>query len=177
MIDPLQILAVFTGLSVFTAGIGFAYAQFKSGAGKAKDDLVQTLRETALAEKEKAERLAAEKLTLVNSHQQQINELNKQIGILQGKAEANEKKMNEYLTILQGRDPDQKKFMELVLAQIKKNEEQASTVQKYMIETGQILEQIRRFMENLNTKSEETAAFQHEVIEATETEQGKVLRK
>lgn len=101
----------FAGFGVLVAGLGFAYAQFKAGASKAKDDLISVLKDTAAVEKEKSTRLIEEKATLIKSHQEQLNELNKQIGILQGKAEANEKKMNEYLTILQGKSPDQEKFM------------------------------------------------------------------
>lgn len=123
MENALNIFGGLSGVGVLAAGIGFAYAQFKSGANKAKDDLILTLKETAVVEREKAERVSAEKLTLMNSHQTQINELNKQIGILQGTLQANDTKLKEYTDILQGRSPEQAQFMEFMIKSTKENSE------------------------------------------------------
>lgn len=167
---------ILAGLGGLTAGIGFAYSQFRVGAGQAKDDLIKTLKETAIVEREKAERLAAEKITLINSHQGQINELNLKIGKLQGTAEANEKKMNEYLTILQGKDPAQMDFIATVLAEIKKNQEVQPAAQKYMQDSITILGEIRTFMQNLNDKAEHSDKFIRKVETSTAKESGKALR-
>jgi len=150
------IIGIFAGLGTLIAGIGFAYAQFKSGGDKAKDDLIDTLKETALVEREKATRLAEEKATIVGSHQTQINELSNKIGKLQGLYEAAEANKKEYLSILQGRDPQQKVFME---------------------ETTRILVEIRMFMEKLNKDSNLNKKFLSDVDDATFQGTGKVLRK
>jgi len=150
------IIGVFVGLGTLIAGLGFAYAQFKSGGEKAKDALIDTLKETALVEREKATRLAAEKATIVDSHQGQINDLSNRIGKLQGLYEAAEANKKEYLSILQGRDPQQKVFME---------------------ETTKILVEIRTFIEKLNKDSNSNRKFLDDVDDATAQGKGKVLRK
>lgn len=178
------IVGILIGLGTLIAGCGFAYAQFKTGGDKAKDDLIQTLKETAIVERDKSIRLSEEKATLVDSHQAQINELKREIGKLQGLYEASESSKKEYLSILQGRDPAQKafmenqqRFMELVMGQIKKNDEVAPQAQKYMEETTRILAEIRIFMENLNRNSSENKQFLSEVETSTRNEEGKVLRR
>jgi len=170
MDNPLNIFGGLAGLGVLAAGIGFAYSQFKSGANQAKDDLIKTLKETALVEREKSSRLVEEKLTLIKSHQEQINELSKQLGILQGKSEANEKKMKEYIEILQGRSPEQNKFIEyMTLA--------AENSAKYMQESAIILVQVRTFMESMNKGIAVGNTFNQEVADATSKHEGEPLRK
>jgi len=150
------VIGTFAGLGTFIAGIGFAYAQFKSGGEKAKDDLIETLKETALVDREKATRLAEEKAIIVDSHQGQINELSNRIGKLQGLYEASEVSKKEYLAILQGRDPQQKAFMK---------------------ETTKILVEVRTFIEKLNKDSNANQKFIEEVDGATAQGTGNVLRK
>ena len=171
------IIGVFIGLGTLIAGSGFAYAQFRSGGDKAKDDLINTLKESVDVERAKSTRLMDEKAVLVNSHQIQINELNSKIGKLQGLWEASEASKKEYLAILQGRDPAQQKFMEIVLKQIDENAKTAPKAMEYMTETTKILMEIRTFMENLNDSSKENRKFLSEVAVDTAHEEGKPLRK
>lgn len=151
-IDP-SIFSVFAGLGILVAGIGFAYAQFKMGEGKAKDSLIVTLKEAVDAERDKAARLAEEKSNLMNFHQAQINELNTKLGKLQGLYEASEKSKKEYLEILQGRDPTQKAFMEFMTQTTKSTNEVAVVAAEYMKDTIKILSEVKDFMQALNEKS------------------------
>lgn len=171
------IVGIFIGLGTLIAGCGFAYAQFKTGGDKAKDDLIDTLKETAVVERDKAARLAAERVTLVDSHQVQINQLNERIGKLQGLYEASEQSKKEYLEILQGRDPAQKAFMELLTKAAENNNKDRVEAQQYMKDTVAVLGEIRTFMENLNKSAKKSNNFQDEVNSATAKESGKVLRK
>ena len=100
------------GIGVLVGGIGFAYSQFRLGGSKAKDELITTLRQTAEAEREKARQIEADKVKQQQFHQKQINQLNEKIGKLQGLYEESKERSKEYLTILQGRSPEQVKFME-----------------------------------------------------------------
>lgn len=171
------IIGIFAGLGTLIAGSGFAYAQFKTGGDKAKDDLIQTLRDTATAERVEKERLAEEKITLVNSHQTQINQLNERIGKLQGLYEASEQSKKDYLAILQGRDPAQKAFMELLTKAAMSSNEVTAQSQKYMADTIAILGEIRTFMAGLNESSTANQKFLSEVAHDTKSGEGETLRK
>jgi len=153
--ETLNLFGALSGIGVLCAGLGFAYSQFKAGASKAKDELVDTLKETALAERAKSNQLTEEKSTLIKSHQEQINELNLKLGVLQGKAEANEKKMHEYLEILQNRDPD---------------------YQNYMKQTTETLVEIRNFMRKLNEGVQAGTDFNNGVLETTAHGGGEPVR-
>lgn len=148
------IVGIFIGLGTLVAGIGFAYAQFKTGGDKAKDDLIKTLRDTATAEKAERERLASERTELITSHQLQLTQLNKDFSELKGRFDEQTKRAQEYKELLQGRDPAQQKFMEIVMKQIEENQRTAPQVQKYMQETTKILTEIKKYIENTNKRNE-----------------------
>ena len=177
MENALNVFGILAGVGVMAAGFGFAYSQFKLGSDKIKDNLISTLKETAEAEKVKAERLATEKITLVDSHQTQINELNNKMGKLQGLYEAAEAGKKEYLAILQGRDPAQQKFMEFMMEAGKSSNETTAVATKYMTDSIVILQQIRTFMEKLNTSADKNNKFLDEVVADTAHGEGKVLKK
>lgn len=145
MENALGLFGGLSGIGVAAAGIGVAYAQFKSGANKAKDDLIVTLKDTALVERQKAERLSAEKANIMTSHQTQINELNKQIGILQGTLQATDKKLQEYAEILQGRSPEQTQFMQFMTQSAKETLE-------HMTNSNQVLKEIQFEINTLRSK-------------------------
>lgn len=163
------------GFGILLASLGFAYAQFKTGAGKAKDELINTLKETATAEKAKAESLASEKMMLIASHQTQINALNLQIGELKGALKVTEGKVKEYTDLFQGRDPQQQRFMEIVLKQIEEGQKQTPAVQEYMTRTTSILSEIQTFMKNLNESTQHTNTFVKAVEKSTTQAGGKAL--
>ena len=66
---------------------------------------------------------------------------------MQGRFDEQAKRANEYKELLQGRDPENQKFIKVVLKQIEENQKTAPAAQKYMIETTQILGEIKKFME------------------------------
>ena len=146
----LDLFGGLSGVGVLAAGFGFAYSQFKAGGGKAKDDLVATYKDQLALEKEKTEQLKLEKETLVQSHQGQLTELTKQLGILQGTVQAQDKKIKEYTEILQGKSPEQTKFMDVVLNEIKKNQTNGIEAQKYMRDTANILKDIQLQLKKMN---------------------------
>lgn len=168
--EPSVLFSGLSGFGILAAGCGFAYAQFKTGAGKAKDELLATYKDAVDIEKKKNHDLEQEKNTLVASHQTQINELTLQIGKLQGMVEAQDKKLKEYTNILQGRSPDQQKFMEYVTTV-------ATGAVSYMKESAVILSEIKEFMIEMNAEIKKGNVFNAEIEEATAKGQGKALRK
>jgi stress response protein YsnF len=141
--DFTTIFGTLAGVGVLTAGIGYGYAQFRTGANKAKDELVQTYKEQLEIEKEKTKQMLIERETLVQSHQNQLNKLTQDVGRLQGLNEANEKKIKEYQEILQGRNPEQIEFMSVVIQSVKDN-------QIFMKQTVDTLTEIKTYMGDLN---------------------------
>jgi ABC-type Fe3+-citrate transport system substrate-binding protein len=144
--DALNLFGGFAGIGVLMAGLGFGWSQFKSGAGKAKDDLIKTLQESIDAEKAVADRLNKEKNEILTSHQTQINQLTEKIGKLTGLYEASEARNKEYVAILQGRSPEQTKFMEFMVNAAKESAKTTSVATKYMQDTTEILGEIKSFM-------------------------------
>lgn len=175
--DALNLFGGFAGIGVLAAGLGFAYAQFKAGAGKAKDDLINVLKETAAVEHDKAERLDGEKTALLANHQVQINQLTEKIGKLQGLYEAAEQRNKEYLAILQGRSPEQMKFMELLTNAAIENNKNIVDTKKYMADTASILNEVKTFMATMNAEIAKGNHFNQQVEEATKSGDGEPLRK
>jgi len=148
--DALDLFGGFAGIGVLAAGLGFAYAQFKSGSGKAKDDLIETLKESIEAEKAVATRVNEEKNKLLASHQRQINDLTEKIGKLQGLYEAAEQRSKDYLAILQGRSPEQNKFMTMVTKAITTQAKENTQAQAERKQMTSVLREIHTSLQNLN---------------------------
>lgn len=143
------IVGMFLGLGAMIAGCGYAYAQYKSGGEKYKDSLIETLKETADAERQERERLAKEKTELLLNHQQQITQLTKDQSELKGRLDEQSKKADEYKALLLGRDPELQK----------------------------ILSEIRSYLRTLTEQSNINQNRNEGIDEATKQEKGKVLRK
>ena len=105
------IIGVSIGIGAITIAIGYAYAQFKSGGDKYKDNLIDTLKESVAVLEAKNKQQAEERTQLLTSHQVQLTDLNKELGILQGRFDEQTRQLEAYKTLLQGRDPEQIKIM------------------------------------------------------------------
>lgn len=152
------IVGIFIGIGALAVGIGFAYSQIKLGNGKAKDDLIDTLQKSLQAEKERAEDL-----------QEQINTMRQDIGKLQGLHEANEKKIDEYRSILQGRSPEQKQFMELMVRTAKRSE-------KYMQDSADIFDEIKIFMGLINGELAKSNVLTKEIKQSGKAVENKIMK-
>src|SRR3990167_2687027 len=118
------LIGISVGLGTLIAGIGFAYAQFKSGGDKYKDNLIDTLKESVAILEEKTRKQSEEKSLLVTSHQTQLTELSKSLGVLKGRFDEQTRQIEMYKQLLQGRDPEQTKVLQEVhdlLTKINKN--------------------------------------------------------
>lgn len=120
------IIGIFIGLGTLIAGIGFAYAQYKTGGDRYKDNLIDTLKDTAEVERSERERLTKEKTELLISHQGQINELTKQLSELKGRFDEQVKKANEYQALILNRDPILQETLQEIRAFLKTLTEQSN---------------------------------------------------
>lgn len=110
------IVGVFSGSGILVAGLGFAYAQYKRGSSEADAKTISSLKEYIVTLEEKNKRLSDEKSQLITSHQTQLTELNKSLGILQGRFDEQTKQIDMYKQLLQGRDPEQVKVLHEIKA-------------------------------------------------------------
>ena|SRR5258708_23003514 len=165
-----QIFGILAGVGITAAGFGFAYTQFTSGGNKSKDELIATLKETALAEKDKADRLAAEKTIIVISHQQQITDLTEKMGKLQGLFEASENQKNEYRSILQGMSPEEVQYR-------KDMRSFTSGVAQYMKDSSEVFVGMKEFLTKMSEGIVQNNIFNSQIAEDTKSGEGEVLRK
>lgn len=100
------IFGLLAGSGALLAGMGFAYAQLKRGGSEADSKTIASLKEYIDTLEEKNKRLTEEKSRLINSHQMQLTELNKAIGVLQGRFDEQTKQLEIYKQLIQGRDPE-----------------------------------------------------------------------
>jgi len=143
------IIASFGGLGLFLAGIGYGWGQFKRGGDEVDSKLIAQQKEYIVALEDRNKKLTDERTLLITSHQAQLTDLNKQIGVLQGRLDEQTSKLEEYKKILEGRDP------ELLTA----------------------LVEIKGFMEHLANDSGVNRTRNKKIDIDIEAEAGKVLRK
>ena len=101
------LIGMFAGVGVLFAGMGFAYAQLKRGGSEADTKTIASLKEYIAILEEKNKRLTEEKSQLITSHQVQLSQLNKDLGILQGRLDEQAKQAEIYKQLIQGRNPEQ----------------------------------------------------------------------
>ena len=149
-IDIISVILGSVGsLGLLSAGIGYGWGQFKRGGDEVDSKLIVQQKEYIVALEDKNAKQTAERTNLINSHQVQLTDLNKQLGILQGRLDEQGKKLEEYKSLLEGRDPQ-------------------------MISA---LREIREFMKTLADDSGSNRKRNFKIDSDTEAEIGKVLRK
>ena len=94
-------------IAVFTVvgSVVIAISTWRNSNSKIKDATIVDLKTALQVKTEEAARLNEEKSTLILDHQQQLTAIQKELATLQGKFEEQGKKLVEYSTILENRDP------------------------------------------------------------------------
>lgn len=105
------IIGVFTGFGVMVAGCGFAYSSWRNGNNKYKDELISDQKSRLENKDLQIVELNKEITTLVKSHQGQITDLQKELSELKGAFAEQSKKLEEYRSILENRDPQTIKIL------------------------------------------------------------------
>ncbi len=149
------VLPFASSIAIILAGVAFFFTKLRELKENASRELIDTLKETAVAEREKAERLRQENKEQLLEHQGQIAALEKQINdiklelmAIKAQAESAEKSNQEYLKIIQGVNPEMKA----------------------------ILTDIRDFMKSLDKKAVKNEKRNERVDSDTSKGKGKVLR-
>ena len=150
------ILPFASSIAIILAGVAFFFTKLREMKDNASRELIDTLKETALAEREKAERLHQENKALLAEHQKQIasmekqiNDINIELTNIKARAAAAEQSKKEYLEIIQGRNP----------------------------EIQVLLTDIRDFMRSLSERSQTNQKRNEKIDKDTENEEGNIMRK
>ncbi len=117
------IVSSIASLGVLAGGIGYLVSSFKKGSKKEKDDVISSAETLTKFWQEQAEGYK-----LMNSQREaewndKFQAMSREIGELRGELNAESKQKKEYLDILQNRDPESKKFMEMMINAAEKQSE------------------------------------------------------
>jgi len=100
------IVGIFIGLGAMIGGCGYGYSSWKNGNNKYKDETISDLKIAIETKEKEISRLNEEKTILILSHQKQITEIQKELSELQGAFKEQSKKLGEYRSILENRNPE-----------------------------------------------------------------------
>ena len=147
------ILPFASSIAIILAGVAVFFTKFRELKDKSSRELIDTLKETAQAEREKAERLREENEKQRTYFQKEINDLKIEMANLKTLYETSEKSKQEYLEILKDKNPEQIAFMKLLTEAANQSKETITTSSAYMSESLKVLADIHKFMKTLNDKA------------------------
>lgn len=110
-------------LVIFVAGGGYALKFFNKDSREEKSDVVSSANTIMEFWKNQAEQYKLISDEKEKSYSEKINNLIREVGELRGQLTAETAQKKEYLAILQNRDPETKKFMEIMLEFVKEQTE------------------------------------------------------
>lgn len=118
----LTIIGVLGSVGLFAGGIGFLISKFNKGKQEERTDVISSADQLASFWKEQVEGFKSvikeltEKLEKQkDDHTVEMKKVLTELGEVRGQLTAESKQKGEYLAILQNRDPETKKFMEIML--------------------------------------------------------------
>lgn len=137
----LHINIVEIGLLFVAAGYLFVY--WTKGGINASERILNLYKEQVDALEKSIQ------ITRTHNHElgNQVQKLSLDVGILKGQLQERDKKLDEYMTIFQGRGPEQEQYM----AEMRTF---TSKVAEYMSTTVQTLAEISKFMQGINNQQE-----------------------
>lgn len=122
----LSILGILTSIGVLAGGVGYLASSFKKGSTQKDHEIISNAEQITKFYKDQAEtykNMLADKETAWNEEKKEwnvkFNELTKEVGTINGKLAEKEKQAEQYLAILQNRDPETKEFNKFVIQAVK----------------------------------------------------------
>jgi len=140
--------------------------QYRKGKTEGTNELIQLLQSRDNAQKE-----------LIVDYQKKFESIQAELGQLRGQLIEKDKKIDEYLLIFQGRNPQLTEFMRLLTEANVKNAEIVKGSQAHMKATSETLKEIHNFMKQLNSKAQTNQSRNEKIDSATSKEEGHVLRQ
>lgn len=114
----LQVVAVLTGLGVFFAGGGYLYSRFIGGTKEQKAESVDLIASNDTIKQFYKEQ--NDDLKEINKALgEKVEVLTREVGEIRGQLNAETKQKADYLAILQNRNPEMQKFMEIMIQAVK----------------------------------------------------------
>ncbi len=108
-------LAIVAGLVVLVGGIGYVIHLFTKSTRDEKSEVMSSATQMTDFWQKQAEgyqKIMAEK---DKSNDEKFQTMTKELGEIRGKLQAREEQIKEYIAIFQNRDPETKKFMDIML--------------------------------------------------------------
>lgn len=139
--------------SAIIIAIVYSFSKLREKTDDQNKNLIMNLEKERDLYKERAERLEREGRDREAQHQRQMNELNKELGVVKGSLEQMAKQNEMYLAILKDKNPEQIEFMKLLSESAKESARLQKNAEKYMQNTASILKEIHGFMQSLNKKA------------------------
>lgn len=113
-------------LGLLAGGMGYLISQFKSGSSEQKKDVLSSASEATNFWKEQADSFKAmavqeKEAAAIKDKDWNIKftELSREVGEIKGQLFEKEKQAQQYLEILQNRDPEMKQFMQYMVQSVK----------------------------------------------------------
>lgn len=137
--------------------------QYRKGKTEGTNELIQLLESRDNAQKE-----------LIADYQKKFEAIQAELGQLRGQLIEKDKKIDEYLQIFQGRNPQLTEFMKLLTEANAKNAEIVKGSQDYMKATSETLKEIHNFMRQLDSKIQTNQRRNERIDSDTSREKGNI---
>ena len=118
----LTIIGVLGSVGLFAGGVGYLINRFNKGKTEERTDVISSADQLASFWKEQVEgfkAIVAELTTKIekqkDEHNTEMKKVLTELGEVRGQLTSESKQKAEYLAILQNRDPETQKFMEIML--------------------------------------------------------------
>ena len=118
----LTVVGILGSLGLFAGGVGFLVSKFNKGKSEERTDVISSADQLASFWKEQVDgfkeiikELTAKLEKQKDDHTNEMKKVLTELGEVKGQLTAESKQKAEYLSILQNRNPEMQKFMEIML--------------------------------------------------------------
>ncbi len=122
------------GIGILSGGIGYLISTFRKGSAEQKSDVISSSEQLSSFWKEQADGYKLMMAEKDRVYTDKLEKLTVEVGQIRGQLIEKEKQSAIYLEILQNRDPETKKFMELMIQAVKDQAESHSGIMKTLSE-------------------------------------------
>lgn len=139
-------------LGLLAFGAGYLMSQFGKGSRDDKTSIMESAEKLTTFWKDQAEGYKVMMAEKDNKNQGLINDLTRQVGELRGQLNEKQASYDKLEKVLQGRGPEQEKFMATMLSVAEQAQSFMTTQQKFSESMGKLMEQIDTHLKSQDLK-------------------------